>query len=114
MPLDSGDEDVDVAQPTPGERLFYTLGQLYRRWRAGIGRTAPRDVDVEGLARTLGVWRDVEFAEADASGERLHFPTEVLLIDPTREFPWRLLNVWEWAIEREREEQYREFEEYDR
>lgn len=104
----------DTGQPTPGERLFYTLGQLYRRWHSGRGSTAPQEVDVEALARTLGVWREVEFAEADSSGERLHFPAEVLLIERAREFPWRLLNVWEWALEQERQERYREFEEYDR
>jgi hypothetical protein len=105
-----------VGEPAPGERLFYTLGQLYRRWRSGTGRASPQDVDVEALARTLGVWRDVEFSETDATGKLtcLHFPSEVLVIDRACEFPWRLLGVWDWALERERQDNYRLFEEYDR
>jgi hypothetical protein len=101
--VDDREVSEDVSQPTPGEHLIYVLGQLYRRWYAGTGRTPPREVDIEALARTLGVWPEVEFACEDRRGNliRLHLPTEVLVIERDRDFPWRLLNVWEWAIEQE-------------
>jgi hypothetical protein len=102
------DLDIDEpSQPTPGERLFYVLGQLYRRWQAGTTPTAPGAVDVEALARTLGVWPEVEFVQEEPEQGCLvclHFPTEVLLIDHEAEFPWRLLGVWEWASEQEQKE----------
>lgn len=101
-------EDVTAqAEPTPGERLLYVLGQIFRRWHAGTGLTSPKEVDIEDLARMLGVWSEVEFAQTDATRKHLgclHFPTEVLVIDRTREFPWRLLSVWEWAREQELDE----------
>jgi hypothetical protein len=103
--VDDREVSEEVAQPTPGEHLIYVLGQLYRRWHAGRGRTSPSEVDIESLARVLGVWPEVEFACEDGRGNvlRLHFPTEVLVIERDRDFPWRLLNIWEWALEQEQE-----------
>jgi hypothetical protein len=93
----------EVSEPTPGERLIYVLGQLYRRWHAGTGPTAPCEVDIEALARILGVWPEVEFVQEDRRGNlvRLHLPTEVFVVERANDFPWRLLNVWEWGLEQE-------------
>jgi hypothetical protein len=50
-------------QPTPGERLIYALGQLHRQWRVRATLTPPGEVDVEAVAKTLGVWTDIEFVQ---------------------------------------------------
>ena len=100
---DAGDAD-EPDSLKPGERLFFALGQLYSRWSADRSRTHPRDIDVEDLARVLGVWNEVEFVRESEASDRLtwlHFPSEVLVIDRDREFPWRLLDAWEWASEEE-------------
>jgi hypothetical protein len=94
----------DLDSLKPGERLFFALGQLYSRWSTGRSPTHPREIDVEDLARILGVWNEVEFVQEAASDKRLlrlHFPGEVLVIDRERVFPWRLLDAWEWASEQE-------------
>jgi hypothetical protein len=94
---------------TPGERLLYALGQLYRQWRVRASLTPPDEVDVEAVAQMLGVWGDVEFVQ-DGEGEparHLHFAGEVLTIDHCREFPWTLLDVWEWARVQEAQEFWR-------
>jgi hypothetical protein len=99
--------------PTPGERLLYALGQLYRQWSVRATLTPPDEVDVEAVARMLGVWTDIEFiqdgdSEGDGEGARhLHFAGEVLTIDRYREFPWTLLDVWEWARVQEAREFWR-------
>ena len=97
-------------EPTPGERLLYVLGQLYRRWRTGTGRTSPHEVDVEALARMLGLWSEIEFVQdSEGGGERyIHFPTDVLVIDDQQDFPWRLLSIWEWG----RQQELKEFWDY--
>jgi hypothetical protein len=87
--------------PTPGERLLYALGQLYRRSRYGDLDVDPDDFDIENVARIIGVWRDVEFVQEDAAGMAYHFPSEVLCVAPGFVFPWYLLDVWAWAAERE-------------
>jgi hypothetical protein len=84
--------------PTPGERLLYVLGQLYRLHRAGELSMRPQDVDVEVVARLIGVSSELEFSTCDGlGGTHYHFPAEVLHLDPDSEFPWRLLGLWEWA-----------------
>lgn len=98
--------------PSPGECLLYGLGQhFYRRWRAGVpDAIPPHKVDVQAVARYLGIWSEVEYAqtdEDDPSLEYLHFPREVLVIDRRAEFPWRLLQAEDWAHERERVEFWR-------
>jgi hypothetical protein len=105
--LGPDDADEVLAEPTPGERLFHALGQIYGRWHTGKALVCPWRLDVEELARFLGFWGDVEFAQEDETREGviyLHFPTEVLVIDRSQQFPWRLLDVWEWASEQELEE----------
>ena len=101
----------DRGQPTPGERLLYALGQLHRQWCVRATLTPPDEVDVEAVAKMLGVWSDVEFVqdgESEDDGEQcIHFPCEVLLIDRRREFPWLLLEVWEWARGQETREFWR-------
>jgi hypothetical protein len=87
--------------PTPGERLLYALGQLYRRSRYGDLDVDPDDFDIEDLARIIGVWRDVEFVQDDEGGRSYHFPSEVLCVAPGFVFPWYLLDIWAWAAERE-------------
>lgn len=87
--------------PTPGERLLFALGQLYRRSRSGKLGVRPRDFDIEDLARIIGVWRQVEFVQEDETGRHYHFGAEVLHADPTQRFPWRLRTDWEWAALRE-------------
>jgi hypothetical protein len=105
--LGPDDADEVLTEPTPGERLFYALGQIYRRWHTGRALVCPWRLDVEELARLLGLWNEVEFAQEDETAKGviyLHFPTEVLVVDHGQQFPWRLLNTWEWAIEQEHKE----------
>jgi len=101
------DSDGDDAQlspplrPSPGERLLYALGQLYRHHRSGELPLHPADFDIEDLGRIIGVWSEMEFEVEDRFGRRLHFPDEVLTVDPELAFPWRLLGLWEFAAELE-------------
>lgn len=87
--------------PTPGERLLYVLGQLYRLHRAGKLPVRPQDFDIEDVVRLIGVGPELEFSMHDRIGAHYHFPREVLYVDPTSEFPWELLGVWEWAATQE-------------
>ena len=86
---------------TPGERLLYTLGQLYRLYRKNALAVHPNDFDVEDLARTIGVLSEIEFVQEDLMGRHFHFGAQVLHADPLQVFPWRLLGMWEWAAEQE-------------
>ena len=86
---------------TPGERLLYALGQLYRHARNGELDVEPRDFDIWDLAGILGVRGDVEFVSEGRGGAVYHFADEVFVFDQASEFPWRLLTLWEWAVERE-------------
>jgi hypothetical protein len=57
----------------------------------------------------LGVLTDIEFVQ-EGDGEpvlHLHFASEVLTVDRRREFPWQLLDVWEWARRQETREFWR-------
>jgi hypothetical protein len=105
VPLGSDDADEALAE-TPGERLLYTLGQIYRRWHTGKALVCPWSLDVEDLARLLGIWSDIEFIQTDETNSvsYLHFPSEVLVIDRSQQFPWRLIDTWEWASEQDIEE----------
>jgi hypothetical protein len=91
--------------PTPGERLLYTLGQLYLLWHRGELDVAPREFDIEDLARIIGVGRDIEFVSDGPVGRSYHMPGEVLLVDEGQRFPWRLLSLdgWAWAMDGLRE-----------
>ena len=92
---------------------MYALGQLHKQWRVRATLTPPDEVDVEALARMIGVWGEVEFVQdGDDEGEpalHLHFADEVLTVDRRREFPWQLLDVWEWARKQEVREFWRYF-----
>jgi hypothetical protein len=103
----------EPSEPTPGERLIYALGQLFRQWHDRATLTPPQEVDVEGVAKMLGIWGEVEFAQdGDDEDEPvwyLHLPAEVLVIDPREDFPWRLLGDFEWAEEQQRKEFWRYF-----
>ena len=102
---DSADEDgppeperpTNEPPPTPGERLLYALGQLYRLHHQGNLSAQPAAFDVEDLARIIGVWPELEFAVRDGSGTRYHFAGEVLFVNPADLFPWRLLSLAEFA-----------------
>jgi hypothetical protein len=83
--------------PTPGERLLYALGQLYLSWHRGRTAVEPRDLDVEDLARIIGVTRDIELVTDSPFGRSFHFPSEVLLVNDREPFPWRLLDLQPWA-----------------
>ncbi len=85
--------------PTPGERVLYALGQLYRLSRRGELDVRPADFDIWDLAGIIGVRADIEFVSEDQHGSRWHFASEVLEVELKREFPWRLLTSWEWAAE---------------
>lgn len=87
----------DEAAPTPGERLFYALGQLYALWHRGQLDVAPADMDIEDLARIIGVWRDCEFVNEGPLGRSYHFPGEVLVVNTWVPFPWELIDVETWA-----------------
>jgi len=86
---------------TPGERLLYTLGQLFLLWHRGELDVAPRDFDVEDLARIIGVARDIEFTSDGPLGRSFHMPGEALVLDRAAEFPWRLLSDEAWAASEE-------------
>ena len=100
-------------EPTPGERLLYALGQLFKQWHIRATLTPPDEVDVEAVAKMLDVWSDVEFVQDGEGGDEpvrhLHFPSEVLVVDRRREFPWQLLDVWEWAARQETGDFWRYF-----
>ena len=87
----------------PGERLFYALGQLYKLWRSDQLGVHPLDFDVWDLAGIIGVRGEVEFISEDRVGARYHFPGEVLVIEkrPDSDFPWCLLDTWDWAAAQE-------------
>jgi hypothetical protein len=87
--------------PTPGERLLYVLGQLYRLYRKGEFAIHPNDFDIEDLARIIGVLPEIEFVQENLLGHHYHFGAQVLHADPVQIFPWRLLGTWEWAAEQE-------------
>jgi hypothetical protein len=91
----------DRGCPTPGERLFYTLCQMQLRYDTGEFDLHPRDWDVEDLAKTIGVWHEVEYMQEDALGEAYHFASQVVHVDPEADFPWRLMSVMAWAVEQE-------------
>lgn len=96
----------------PGERLLYALAQLHRQWGIRATLTPPGEVDVEAVARMLGVWTDIEFIQDEGGNEGdekqfIHFAGEVLAVDRRREFPWMLLDVWEWARKQETREFWR-------
>ncbi len=110
-----GDARTDnPGEPTPGERLLYALGQLFKQWHVRASLTPPHEVDVEAVAKMLGIWADVEFIQdgedEDEPALYLHLPHEVLVVDSRRpEFPWRLLADFEWAQEQEVKEFWRYF-----
>ena len=91
-------ERDDDATPTPGERLMYALGQLYLLWHHGDLAVAPADIDVDRVARIVGVNRDIEFQTEGPLGRCYHFPSEVLLVDDLYDFPWRLHDLENWAL----------------
>lgn len=82
---------------TPGERLLYALGQLYRMSRRGELAVPPRQFDVLGLARIIGVARDIEFVSECEQGIAVHFPSEVLVLTEA-EFPWALHDLDTFAM----------------
>ena len=106
-------ETHEPGEPTPGERLLYALGQLFKQWHVRATLTPPHEVDVIAVAKMLGVWGDVEFVQngeaEDEPARYMHFPSEVLVVDPRKEFPWRLLADFEWAQEQEVKEFWRYF-----
>lgn len=87
----------------PGERLFYALGQLYKLWHRSQLGVHPLDFDVWDLAGIIGVRGEVEFISEDGLGAHYHFPGEVLVIEkhPDSDFPWCLLDTWDWAAAQE-------------
>jgi hypothetical protein len=101
------------AEVTPGERLLYALGQLHKQWHVRATLTPPGEVDVEAVAKMLGVWTEVEFVQGsddeDDGEQHIHFAGEVLTVDRRREFPWTLLDTWEWARRQETREFWRYF-----
>lgn len=97
--LPEGDDDDELeVEPTSAERLFYALGQLYRRWHNGELPVRPQDFDVRELARTIGVSRDIEMVSAERYGIAYHFAWEVLVVLPDERFPWRIWDVEQWAF----------------
>ncbi len=96
------EEEADEDRPlTPGERVFYALGQLHRLHLAGRYPVHPKRVVVKDVARIVGAAGELEFITEDHRGQHFHFPTEVLEVNNARPFPWRLLTAWDWAAEQE-------------
>jgi hypothetical protein len=101
-PEDESPEDPDEEfPPTPGEGLLYALGQLHRLYRAGRLPVSPTVLDVEDVARVVGVAGQLEFVGENRLGCHYHFPTEVLTFNSEDPFPWRLLDDWDWAADQE-------------
>ena len=105
-PDDAGDEAEDPDDtadlgPTPGERVRFALAQLYRLHNTGKLPFHPSALDVEDLARVIGVGDEYEFSTEDRTGQHFHFRNEVLTYDPEQRFPWQLRTTWEWAAEQE-------------
>ncbi len=103
-------------EPTPGEKVLDALGHLYEYWCSGAeDALAPCQIDVGAVAHLVGVWDAVEFVQGgvgDAEEEGrtfIHFPAEVLAINPTECFPWQLLGDFEWAERQEMREFWRYF-----
>jgi hypothetical protein len=101
-----------ITDPTSGERLLYALGQHYLRWRREPMRYVPSHrLDVLAVARTRWVSAQVEYVQDGEHEETgvlfLHLPSEVLVIDYRRAFPWRLLGLDEWGERQEWREQLR-------
>jgi len=95
---------MDAGSPSPGERLLYVLGQMYRLHHQGESAVEPAKFDVSDLAVIIGVVRDIEFiTESESGGGRsFHFSTdEVLVVDLSQQFPWTLLTAEEWAWSQE-------------
>ena len=91
----------DAASPSPGERLLFILGQLFRLSRNGELAVPPRLFDVQELARLIGVTTDIELITESAHGTSIHFAGEVLVVDTRQAFPWQLytLDEWVWVTE---------------
>ena len=100
-PIVFGESDDENRAPTPGERVLYALGQLYRLHLGGRLPVHPSAFDVEDVVRILGLTSALEFVSEDRHGQHYHFPAEVLYVNFAQPFPWRLLGVWEWAGEQE-------------
>lgn len=98
---DDGRRPTDSAPPSPGERLLYTLGQLYRRFKRGQLATPPGDIGVWDIAGIIGVQRDIEFISEDFTGTHLHFADAVLSVNRGADFPWQLKDMWDWGLARE-------------
>ena len=97
-------ENHDEREPSPAERLFFALGQLYRRWYRGKLPVRPCDFDVMELARTIGVSRDIDMVTEALHGTALHFENEIIVAMPNRDFPWAVMATAEWARWTELEE----------
>lgn len=69
-----GDDESDQqdALPTPGERLLYALGQLYRLWRQGQLPLHPDVLEIEDVARVIGISGQLELVTTDAEGKTYH------------------------------------------
>lgn len=91
----------DSNEPTPGERVLYALAQIHLLHRARTLPAPASALDIEDIARIVGVAADFEFATGDSHGRYFHFAGEVLCLPPTGQFPCELLSVWEWAADQE-------------
>ena len=99
-------------EATPGEILLRALGALWLHWCLEPEKSAPpHRLDIEAVARTVGVWSEVEHIQEGELDEKgvlyLHLPAEVLVIDYRQEFPWKLLDVGEWGRRQERRDFWR-------
>lgn len=97
-------------EATPGETLVRALGALWLHWCVQPeGAIPPHLLDIEAVARVVGV--EVEHFQEGELDEKgvlfLHLPGEVLVIDFTREFPWRLIDVCKWGRRQEWRELWR-------
>jgi hypothetical protein len=93
----------DEVPSSPGERVFYALGQLYRLHLAKRLPVHPGTVSIGDLASVLGLGDALEFSSEDAFGQHHHFPGEVIYVNPAEAdaFPWRLMSVETWASQQE-------------
>jgi hypothetical protein len=66
-------------------------------WRRGEIELAPANFAIEDLARIIGVRQQVEFMSEHRIRRCHHLPGEVLVVDPSQPFPWRLMELDNWA-----------------
>lgn len=100
--------------PAPRTRRRPPANACCTRWGSCTACTPgrvpvdPSALSIEEVARVVGVVGELEFVTEHRHGQHVHLAGEVLDVRPAAAFPWRLLSVWEWAAEQERNSRWPE------